>query len=51
MFIGEGPGADEDEMGMPFVGKNIAFSFLHKNSKRALPLRSRPPREMPIICS
>lgn len=21
MFIGEGPGADEDEMGMPFVGK------------------------------
>ncbi len=38
-------------VGMPFVGKNIAFSFLHKNSKRALPLRSRPPREMPIICS
>ena len=33
MFIGEGPGADEDEQGEPFVGKagqlmNIAFKYL-----------------------
>jgi DNA polymerase len=51
MFIGEGPGADEDEQGEPFVGKagqlmNKAFDYLGINRKEvyiANIVKCRPP--------
>ncbi len=51
MFIGEGPGADEDEQGEPFVGKagqlmNKAFDYLDINRSEiyiANIVKCRPP--------
>ena len=51
MFIGEGPGADEDEQGIPFVGKagklmNMAFQALGINREEvyiANIVKCRPP--------
>lgn len=51
MFIGEGPGADEDKMGIPFVGKagklmNMAFQALEINRDEvyiANIVKCRPP--------
>ena len=51
MFIGEGPGADEDEQGEPFVGKagqlmNKAFEYLEINRSEvyiANIVKCRPP--------
>ncbi len=51
MFIGEGPGADEDEQGMPFVGKagklmNNAFDIVGINREKvyiANIVKCRPP--------
>lgn len=51
MFIGEGPGADEDEQGEPFVGKagqlmNKAFEYLEINRNEvyiANIVKCRPP--------
>ena len=41
MFIGEGPGADEDTQGIPFVGKagqlmNKAFDAVRNRKRRSL---------------
>ena len=41
MFIGEGPGADEDAQGIPFVGKagklmNMAFSRTWNKKRRSI---------------
>ena len=41
MFIGEGPGADEDEQGEPFVGKagklmNMAFARTRNKERRSV---------------
>lgn len=52
MFIGEGPGADEDEQGLPFVGKagqlmNQAFEALDINREEvyiANVVKCRPPQ-------
>lgn len=51
MFIGEGPGADEDEQGIPFVGKagklmNMAFQGIGVNREEvyiANIVKCRPP--------
>ena len=51
MFIGEGPGADEDKQGEPFVGKagklmDLAFGIVGKNRKEvyiANIVKCRPP--------
>ena len=51
MLIGEGPGADEDRMGIPFVGKagklmNMAFQALEINREKlyiANIVKCRPP--------
>ena len=51
MFIGEGPGADEDEQGIPFVGKagqlmNMAFKAIDINREDAYIaniVKCRPP--------
>ena len=51
MFIGEGPGADEDEQGEPFVGKagqlmNKAFEYIGIDRKEvyiANIVKCRPP--------
>ncbi len=51
MFIGEGPGADEDKEGIPFVGRagqlmNKAFEGLEINRKKvyiANIVKCRPP--------
>ena len=51
MLIGEGPGADEDRMGVPFVGKagklmNMAFQALEINREKlyiANIVKCRPP--------
>ena len=51
MFIGEGPGADEDKEGIPFVGKagklmNMAFQALEINREKvyiANIVKCRPP--------
>jgi len=32
MFVGEGPGADEDEQGEPFVGRSGQFAQQHDQS-------------------
>lgn len=55
MFIGEGPGADEDALGLPFVGKagklmNRAFEGLGINRKNvyiANVVKCRPPANRP----
>ena len=41
MFIGEGPGADEDDLGIPFVGKagklmNKAFEICRNRKGRSI---------------
>ena len=58
MFIGEGPGADEDEQGIPFVGKagklmNMAFQAIGikredvyiANIVKCRPPNNRPPEQ------
>ncbi len=39
MFVGEGPGADEDALGEPFVGR--AGQLLEKNVERTCKVRKK----------